>query len=118
MKHLLRPNLLFSLLVIVMYLGLTTISYGQSLVYVEFAQTEPLAVGEKINVNIRIADGQDVSGYELTVGFDPTTLRYIEVESFPIPPIVSDDTIHIVAPHAVDASVREGTLARLTFDRD
>ena len=125
MKHLFKRNVLCSLLVIVIYLSLTGWSYGQALVYVEFTQTAPLTVGEQLNVNIQIANGQDVSGYELTVGFDPTALRYIESmnasylpdSAFSIPPIVSNETIYIAATSIVGTTTQnEGTLATLTFE--
>ncbi len=125
MKRFFKQNLLFALLVIVMYLGVTTISYGQALVYVAFTQTEPLAVGEQMNVNVRIAEGQDVSGYELTVGFDPTALRYVGSENadylpanaFVIPPVISNETVHIIATSTAGAaSESEGTLTTLTFE--
>ena len=108
-----------------MSLGFTTMSYGQALVCVAFAETEPLAVGEQINVNIQIADGQDVFGYELTMSFDPTALRYVEsmnadylpANAFVISPIVSNGTVHIVATSTAGAAPeREGTLATLTFE--
>ena len=60
---------------LVIYPVLTTRSYGEALVYVVFPQTTPIAVGERLNVDIHIADAQGVVGYELTVGFDPTVLR-------------------------------------------
>lgn len=125
MKQFFKSNLIFLLLVIVICLGFTTKSYSIALVYVAFEQTEPLAVGEQINVNIRITDGQDISGYELTVGFDPTALRYLEsanadhlpANAFVIPPIVSNETVHIIATStAGTASESEGTLATLTFE--
>ena len=125
MKQLFRRNLFFVLLVIIMYLGFTAISYGQALVYIEFVQTDPLAVGEQMNVNVQIADGQDVSGYELAVGFDPTALRYLKsananylpANAFVIPPIVSNETVHIVATSPAGAATEaEGTLATLTFE--
>ena len=125
MKQLFRRNLLFFLLITVMSLGFTTMSYGQALVSVEFTETGPLAVGEQINVNIQIANGQNVSGYELTVSFDPTALRYLEgtnadylpANAFVIPPIVSNETVHIVATSTIGAAPEsEGTLATLTFE--
>ena len=48
------------------YPVLTTRSYGEALVYVVFPQTTPIAVGERLNVDIHIADAQGVVGYELT----------------------------------------------------
>ena len=125
MKQLFRHNLLFALLVIAIYLGFTGASYGQAFVYVDFVQTDPLTVGNQIHVNIRIADGQDVSGYELTVGFDPTALRYVEsmnadylpANAFTTRPVVSNETVHLIATSGAEATSKsEGTLATLTFE--
>ena len=125
MKQLFRRNLLFFFLVLGTCLSFTKMGYGQALVYVGFEQTEPLAVGEQVNVNIQIMDAQDVSGYELTVGFDPTALRYVEgmnadylpANAFIIPPIITNEAVHLVATSkAGAASKSEGTLATLTFE--
>ena len=125
MKQLFKCNLLFVLLVPVMCLGFTTVSYGQTLVSVAFAEAEPLALGDQINVNIQIADGQDVLGYELAVSFDPTALRYLEsanadylpANAFVIPPVVSNETVHIIATSPAGiAPESEGTLATLAFE--
>ena len=125
MKQLFKNNLLFSFLVIGVCLGATKISYGQALVSIEFTQTEPLAAGQQMNVNVQIANGQNVSGYELTVGFDPTVLRYVESangdylseDAFVIQPIISTKTAHIIATsRAGAASESEGTLTTLTFE--
>ena len=78
-----------------------------------------------MHVNIQIAGGRNVSGYELTIGFDPTSLRYIKganadylpEEAFIIPPIVSDNTVYTAATSQAGIVTRgEGTLATLTFE--
>ena len=125
MKKFSRKILFFLFLTIVMYQGFTAIGYGQAHVHIVFAQTNPLAVGEQMNVNIRIVGGQDVSGYELSLGFDPTALRYVTSANsdylpagvFVIPPIVFSGSVHIGATSiAGAASDIEGTLATLTFE--
>ena len=104
---------------------LTTMSYGEALVSVVLPQTTPIVVGERLNVDIQIANGQDVAGYELTVGFDPTVLRYIEGANadylpegtFAVSPIVSNNTIYVAATSVFGvASAHRGTLATLTFE--
>ena len=124
MKKSFKNILLFSL-VSVIYQGFTAIGYGQPLVSVAFEPTTPLAVGERINVNIQITKGQDVTGYELIVNFDPTALRYIEGANanylpsgtFALSPIVSDKTVYMAATSILGAaSANEGTLARLKFE--
>ena len=125
MKKSSKNIVLFLLLVSVMYQGFTAMAYGQALVHVTFEPTVPLAIGERMNVNIQIANGQDVAGYELIVSFDPTALRYIEganADYLPagtsaVSPIVSDKTVYMAATSIFGAaSVNEGTLATLTFE--
>ena len=125
MKKSSKNLILFFLLAIVIYPGFTAIAYAQALVSVTFEQTSHLAVGERINVNIQIANSQNVAGYELTVGFDPTALRYIEganadylpAGTFAVSPIVSNNTIYIAATSVSGvAAAHNGTLATLTFE--
>ena len=82
-------------------------------------------MGERLNVDIQISDAQDVAGYELTVGFDPTVLRYIEganadylpAGAFALSPIVFNDAVHITATSLTGpATASEGKLATLTFE--
>ena len=118
-------KLLFSIATVFMFLGFTVGSYGQALVYVTSKQTEPLAVGEQMHLNIQILGGKSVSGYEMTVGVDPTALRYIEggnadylpEDAFAIPPIATENTVYITATSGAKVALaREGTLATLTFE--
>ena len=125
MKKSSKNIVLFLLLVSMIYQGFTVMAYGQVLVHVTFEPTTPLAVGEQMNVNIQIVNGQGVAGYELIVSFDPTALRYIEganadylpAESLAASPIVSNKTVYMAATSIFGAaSVYEGTLATLTFE--
>ena len=118
-------KLLFFIANIFMFLGFTVGSYGQALVYVSSTQTKPLAVGEQMHLNIQITEGSSVSGYELTVSFDPTALRYVEggnadylpEDAFAIPPIATENTVYITATSGVKVALaREGALATLTFE--
>ena len=125
MRNLLYRKLFFLSITVLMGLGFNAGSYGRTFVYVSSSETEPLAAGQQMHVNIQIAGGRNVSGYELTIGFDPTSLRYIKganadylsEEVFIIPPIVSDNTIYIAATSQAGIVTRgEGTLATLTFE--
>ena len=120
-----KMKLLFSIATVFMFLGFTVGSYGQALVYVSSTQLAPLAVGEQMHLNIQIREGDSVSGYELTVGFDPTALRYIESENadylpvgaFAVPPVISNNSVYIAATSpAGPAPTSEGTLTTLTFE--
>ena len=66
-----------------------------------------------------------VAGYELTVGFDPTVLRYIgganadylPEGAFALSPIVLNGAVYIAATSIIGAaSDSKGKLATLTFE--
>ncbi len=118
-------KLLFFITTVVMFLGFTAGSYGRALVYVSSTHDEPLAVGEQMPLNIQIVGGIGVAGYEMTVGFDPTALRYIEgmnakylpAGAFSVSPITSRNTVYIAATSpAGAATVSEGVLTTLMFE--
>ena len=116
---------LFFFFTLTLFSVLTTMGYGEVLVHVAFPQTNPIAVGERLNVDIQIAGAQGVVGYELTVGFDSTVLRYIgggnadylPEGAFALSPIMLNGAVHIAATSVIGASAaREGRLATLTFE--
>ena len=116
---------IFFVLTLVISPVLTTLSYGEALVHVVLPQTTPIAVGEQLNVDIQIADAQGVAGYELTVGFNPTVLRYIgganadylPEGAFALSPIVLNGAVYIAATSIIGAaSDSKGKLATLTFE--
>ena len=75
--QLFNRKIFFSLLAVVMCLGFTAMSYGQAVVSVDPAEVESPAVGEELMVNINIAGGADVAGYQVHVDFDTTALEYV-----------------------------------------
>ena len=112
-------------LMLAIYMGSTTLSYGEALVHIVFPQTTAIAVGERLNIDIQIANAQGVVGYELTVGFDPTVLRYIgggnadylPEGAFTLTPIVLNNAVYIAATSIIGAaSASQGKLATLTFE--
>ena len=116
---------IYCVLTLVIYPVLTTMSYGEALVHVVLRQTAPITVGERVDVDIQIADAQDVVGYELTVGFDPTVFRYIDgsngdylpAGAFALSPVVSNGSAYIAATSVTGAAAAsEGRLATLTFE--
>ena len=94
--------------------------------------------GEQFTVNISITDGQNVGGYQATVGFDATALRYVESENgdylpagaFFVPPIVLENlrrdkflgkdvlepTVTLGATTLAETTNGHGTLATITFE--
>ena len=121
-NQLFNRKVFFSLLAVVMFLGLTAMSYGQVVVSVEPAEVESPAAGEELMVNINIAGGAGVAGYELVVNFDPTALSYVSggnanylAGAIPVPPIVSDNSVKLAAVAIGGVSDGDGTLATVTF---
>ena len=122
-NQLFNRKVFFSLLAVVMFLGLTAMSYGQVIVSVEPAEVESPAAGEELMVNINIAGGAGVAGYELVVNFDPTALSYVSggnadylpAGAFAVPAVVSDNSVKLAAAAIGAVSDGDGTLAMVTF---
>ena len=96
------------------------------------------ATGEQLRLSLNIANGENIAGYQATLSFDPTALRYAEsangdylpADAFFGDPIVKSDLIGetpfgepiwdrnvTLAATALDgASNGDGTLATLTFE--
>ncbi len=82
------------------------------------------AVGEQITFNLNIAGGEAVAGYQATVQFDETALRYVEGingdylrdTAFFAPPTVDGNRVTLNATSLAGETKGDGTLAILTFD--
>ena len=81
-------------------------------------------VGEQLTFSLNIAEGQNVAGYQATVEFDTTALRYVEsanadylpAGAFFIPPVTEGNTVEIAATAFGSESMGDGTLATITFE--
>ena len=122
--QLFNRKIFFSLLAVVMCLGFTAMSYGQAVVSVDPAEVESPAVGEELMVNINIAGGAGVAGYQVTVNFDPTALSYVSggnadylpAGAFALPPAATDSSVTLVGTSLTGpAPDSDGTLATVTF---
>ena len=102
------------------------------------SRVELPAIGEQLTVNINIVSGKNVGGYQVSVGFDPTVLRYVESENrnylppnaFVVPPVVSENlrsdrstwklvpepTVTLGATALAGTGNGDGTLATITFE--
>ena len=97
--------------------GSTTVRISPSLV-------QSPAIGEPLTLTLHIADGTAVAGYQATVNFDTTALRYIRSENgdylsedaFFLPPTVKGNTVLIGSTVFSGESNGDGTLATLTFE--
>ena len=125
MKKFFKKSLLFSSCVVLVWLGLAAMSYGAAVVSVTSDQISSPAVGEELHFNIQITGGKGVAGYRLTLGFDPTALRYIDsanadylpAGTFASATITSVNSVHLSAASATGvASAENGTLATVKFE--
>ena len=82
------------------------------------------AVGEQLMLNLKITAGKAVAGYQFTVQFDPTALRYVESSNgeylptgaFFVQPVVNRDRVELAAVALAGVSKGDGTLATITFE--
>ena len=89
------------------------------------AQVASPAVGSQLTISIDIAGAMNVAGYDITVGFDPTALRYVEIVNadylptgaFASPAIAAADSARLTAISlSGPAAAESGTLATATFE--
>lgn len=123
--QILNGKTLLSVLTFTLCLGFTAMSYGSAIVSVEPATLETPAVGEHITLHVDITGGETVAGYQFTVAYDASALRYVAVtnadylpsETFALP-LPETDSVTLVAATLKGAplSVGDGTLATLTFE--
>ena len=81
-------------------------------------------VGEQITFNLNIAGGEAIVGYQATVQFDTTALRYVESSNgdylpdgaFFAPPVMDGNLVKLNAASLAGATNGDGTLATLTFE--
>ena len=77
MKTVLKPNLFFLCLTVLLCFGLTALSYGQAVVSVDPAESPSPGVGQQLTIRLHISNGRNVAGYEVGVNFDTSALRYV-----------------------------------------
>ena len=88
------------------------------------SQMESPAIGEQFSINVSIAGGKNIGGYQLTLGFNTTALRYVEAANgdymsdgaFFVPPVVSRNKVILGATSLNGVSSGDGTLATVTFE--
>ena len=82
------------------------------------------AIGAQLTVSISITDGAKIVGYQMTVRFDTTALRYVKGANgdyFPdsiffLPAVVSGNKVELAATSLSGENTGDGTLATLTFE--
>ena len=81
-------------------------------------------VGELLTISFTIAAGENVAGYEASLHFDGTALRYVDgaagdylaAGAFFVPPVLDVNRVTLGATSLDGASSGDGTLAVLTFE--
>ena len=81
-------------------------------------------IGQHLKLSLKITNGENVAGYQATVQFDDTALRYVESTNsdylpdgaFFVPPISEGNLIKLNAASVAGESNGDGTLATLTFE--
>ena len=81
-------------------------------------------IGEQITFSLNISEGANVSGYQATLRFDTTALKYIESSNsdylptgaFAIPTTIDGNSVTLAATSLAGESSGDGTLATVTFE--
>ena len=95
----------------------TTVSVSPAMV------VSPL-VGEQLTFSLNIANGKKVAGYQGTISYDTSALRYVESNNgdylpagaFFVPPVVNGNRVKFASTALTGVSNGDGTLATLTFE--
>ena len=103
---------------------LTPSTTTDTTVHVSPATLPSPAIGEQLTLSLDIADGENVAGYQVTVGFDTSALHYVESANgdflpqgaFFVPPVVSGNRVALAATSLSGESSGDGTLATVTFE--
>ena len=82
------------------------------------------AIGDQLTLNVNIAAGVDVAGYQVSIDFDRATLRYISSANadylppgaFIVPVLASGNRVTLAATSLQGSSEGDGTLATFTFE--
>jgi len=82
------------------------------------------AVGEQFTIGVSIVAGENVGGYQISLEFDTTALRYIESSNgdylppgaFFVPPVISGNRVTLGSTSLAGVSNGDGTLATITFE--
>ena len=117
-----RANVGMLLVILAAFMLVTVDSYGQ-VISIEPASVESPAAGEQLTLNINIADGLNVAGYEVTVTFDATALGdisivnadYLPEGAFTVPAVVTETSAKLAATAIGATAEGDGTLATVTF---
>ena len=82
------------------------------------------AIGEQLTLSLNIAEGEIVAGYQATVVFDTSALRYVSsangdylpTGAFFVPPAVEGNRVTLASTALAGVGNGHGTLAAITFE--
>ena len=82
------------------------------------------AIGEQLALTLNIAGGENVAGYQATVQFDTSALRYVSsangdylpAGAFFVPPVVEGNQVTLASTALAGVGNNDGTLVTLTFE--
>ena len=82
------------------------------------------AIGEQFTISVSIVAGENVGGYQVSLSFDPTALRYVDSANgdylspgaFFVPPVISENKITLGGSALAGESNGNGTLATVIFE--
>ena len=82
------------------------------------------AIGAQLTLSLNISDGENVAGYQATLSYDTSALRYVKSENgeylpagaFFVPAVVEGNTVTLAATALAGESDGNGTLATVTFE--
>ena len=103
---------------------LTPSSDVKSTVSVSPSPVPSPAIGEQLPLSLKISGGENVAGYQATVQYDTSALRYVSsangnylpVGALVVPAVVSGNRVTLTATSPDGESHGDGTLATLTFE--
>ena len=120
-----REKIIFALILLTLCFGWTVMSHGSAFVSIQPATLEVPKIGEPFTVQVGITDGKTVAGYQFTMAFDPSALRYIAAtnsdylapDAFVVP-IPETESVTLVAALRAGTALAagDGTLATITFE--
>ena len=97
---------------------------GTAIVSVSPSPIQSPTLGGQLVLNLNITGGESVAGYQATVQFDTTALRYVSsangsylpAGAFVVPPVVQGNQVTFAATSVNGGSQGDGTLVSLTFE--
>ena len=103
---------------------LTPTPSENTIVQIRPASVASPGIGNPLEISLNITGGESVAGYQATVQFDTTALRYVSsangdylpADAFFVPPKVEGNLVQLNAASLAGESNGDGTLATLTFE--